>query len=40
LLYQVSYALEHLWWLEGFEDSAGMARVHERLLLLLEARSP
>jgi aminoglycoside phosphotransferase (APT) family kinase protein len=34
-LYQVSYALEHLWWLEGFEDDAGMARVHERILPLL-----
>jgi hypothetical protein len=34
-LYQLSYALEHLWWLEDFADKAGVARVQERIRAIL-----
>jgi aminoglycoside phosphotransferase (APT) family kinase protein len=34
-LYQLSYALEHLWWLEGFADLPGIAGVHARIRRLL-----
>jgi hypothetical protein len=37
LLYQVHYALGHLWWEVGFRDEAGMARVLARLRDLLAA---
>jgi hypothetical protein len=34
-LYQLSYALEHLWWLAGFADASGIAEVHQRIGALL-----
>lgn len=34
-LYQLSYALEHLWWMEGFVDELGVARVQQRLRAIL-----
>ena len=34
-LYQLSYALEHLWWMEGFVDELGVARVQQRIRAIL-----
>lgn len=34
-LYQLSYALEHLWWMEGFAGEPGVARVQQRIRALL-----
>ncbi len=34
-LYQLSYALEHLWWMEGFADELGVARVQQRIRAIL-----
>jgi aminoglycoside phosphotransferase (APT) family kinase protein len=40
LLYQVDYALGHLWWKVGFGDRAGAARVLTRLRDLVAAMEP
>jgi Ser/Thr protein kinase RdoA (MazF antagonist) len=40
LLYQVDYALGHLWWEVGFRDRAGAARVLARLRDLVAALEP
>jgi aminoglycoside phosphotransferase (APT) family kinase protein len=37
LLYQVHYALGHLWWEVGFQDAAGATRVVQRISALLAA---
>jgi aminoglycoside phosphotransferase (APT) family kinase protein len=34
-LYQLSYALDHLWWMEGFVDELGVARVQQRMRAIL-----
>lgn len=36
LLYQLRYALEHLWWMVEFQDAKGVAGVQERIWALLD----